>query len=216
MRSDKFLKSVVRIFSFLTILSGTVSTRRQKRCESSEIDMAGRQGVKVEPVSISRVVVGIEGRGIEDKGDEMRFQFKTRRPSGMLFYARRSSNDDEMIALRMENGHLFYTIICPYAHARLRLPIMTRMDDGHWHTVQFHRKRFQGFIELDKKTYFRHYPVNCGGFDSFVFGGIAPEDNNDVTRAVGKVDHFEGCLRNLETSVPFSNHISYTAVSVCK
>ncbi|ESO82874.1 hypothetical protein LOTGIDRAFT_229859 [Lottia gigantea] len=209
MLSENNLKCVIRIFSLLFVIE-VVSSRRPKLCESSDINIRGHQGVKIEPFSASRVEMSVEGPGFgAARTDEMKFQFKSNGESGILFYGSRDKNNNEMIVLRLRGGYLHYSMRCSIAHVHLRVPT-DRLDDGMWHTVKFFRGGYKGYIEVDKKIYFQPYRVNCGGFNYFIFGGVRPEHSDRISVPEGKGNHFDGCVRNVDLTVSVKRHISYT------
>lgn len=66
----------------------------------------------------------------------IKFEFRTTEDNGLLVYGRARGGPEDILALKLAGGKLYYTVRCPSLSADLlfRHP-MGKLSDGHWHSV---------------------------------------------------------------------------------
>lgn len=184
------------------------------KCKSA-INIFSSNGVYIESLNKSRVELPELHKGFTN-GHELRFEFKTTSPNGVLFYMTPSDRSSELVALDIINGHPRYHIRCKQLEATLTLS-RVRVNDGRWHKILFRRRNNRGKLYVDKEPYFHDYRVNCGAFTALTFGGVHPSKRyNGLRRELNtKKGHFEGCIRRVDVSTGVESRARYQGVSEC-
>ncbi|XP_060066396.1 laminin subunit alpha-4-like [Ylistrum balloti] len=185
------------------------------RCKSA-ISIFSSSGAYIESLNKSRVALPVLQKGFTT-GHEMKFEFKTTSPNGVLFYMTPERRQNELVALDIINGHPRYHIRCKQIEATLTLSRI-RVDDGRWHKIVFRRRNNRGKLFVDRSPYFHDYRVDCGAFTSLTFGGVDPNRKySNLHRELNtKHGHFLGCIRRVDVSTGVEeSRAQYQGVSEC-
>ncbi|KAL4235277.1 Laminin subunit alpha-2 [Mactra antiquata] len=214
------MSETIRIlkFIFLALICYTEARsvrRNRSACQGrSRIDIQSNDGVKIEPLSYSKVYIDSLAKPFHD-GHTLRFEFRTQSSNATLFYAVRRNDEYDMVSCGINEGFLHFKIRCKSSYVDLTIP--TRVDDGEWHKVKFQRRRKKGIIMLDDMEFFEQYYVGCGGFTSVNFGSTNPEHDNTLSihELKDKDGQLNGCIRKLHITTGIEAPPHYTAVSEC-
>ncbi|XP_069113908.1 neurexin 1-like [Argopecten irradians] len=185
------------------------------RCKSA-ISVFSNNGAYIESLNKSRVALPVLQKGFTT-GHEMKFEFKTTSPNGVLFYLSPERRQNELVAVDIINGHPRYHIRCKQIEATLTLSRI-RVDDGKWHKIVFRRRNNRGKLFVDRTPYFHDYRVDCGAFTSLTLGGVDPvRKYHNLQRELNtKRGHFLGCIRRVDVSTGVDeSRAEYHGVSVC-
>ncbi|KAK7114386.1 sex hormone-binding globulin-like [Littorina saxatilis] len=203
---------------FLTEWMNTAYARRSvRRLCKNEIDLMSDEGVRIEPVERSHVELQLADQNVRNR-NAIRFEFRTNAENGILFYGRSQAVPWELVALRLLSGDLHYKIHCSTLSADVLFPHSQKLNDGKWHTVvvRYRRGGLKTQIEVDGIRDTKTYEVSCDRMTSLVFGGVSPHDRNLVYERLGKVPHYDGCIRRVSIPTALRSPPKYYAISICE
>ncbi|XP_076470364.1 laminin subunit alpha-2-like isoform X2 [Babylonia areolata] len=205
---------------FLTLCIHPIHAARSvRRLCKNEIDLMSDEGVRIEPFQRSHVELLLADQKVRSR-NAIRFEFRTNRDNGILFYGRERQWDRqlELLALRLMGGDLYYKIHCSTVSADVLIPHPYKLNDGQWHSVvvRFRRGGMKTQIEVDGIKDSKIYEVSCRRMTSLVFGGVSPHDKHVVNRILGQTAHYDGCIRRVNVPPALRSPPKYFAISVCE
>ncbi|XP_022341553.1 uncharacterized protein LOC111135617 isoform X2 [Crassostrea virginica] len=180
------------------------------------MNILASEGVYIEPIAKSSVRLHNLHKPFED-GHILSFEMNATSANGVVFYMasrHHNPNKSEFIALEVVDSYFRYHIKCSHLNAMLTVPRIVA-DDKRFHKISFQRTRSRGKLMIDGRHFFKNFRVECRGFRSIVFGGLLPEDREHTNPLQKYESHFEGCIRNVDTSTGVTDEPRYRAVSQC-
>lgn len=196
--------------------------RSYRRLCKNEIDVLSSEGVYVEKYERSHVELPLAdlSSGKRYESATIKFEFRTKEENGLLFYGRREDESNELVAMNLTNGHLFYVIHCSTVSANVLIPHQQRLNDNTWHSVliRFRRggNKIRTQVEVDGIRDTKMYEVSCGPMTSLVFGGVRPQDKAMIKRKLVSYEHYEGCIRRVNMPYALRQPPKYYAISSCE
>ncbi|KAK7114729.1 hypothetical protein V1264_000736 [Littorina saxatilis] len=180
------------------------------------------EGVYLEPTERSHVELNLRHKthtpGLHRERHVIKFEFRTTEDNGLLVYGRARGGPEDILALKLAGGKLYYTVRCPSLSADLlfRHP-MGKLSDGHWHSVavRFRRDNMRMQVVVDRVRDTKAYATNCAELTSLVFGGVTPRDSQLLSGILGNVPHYSGCIRRVHIPRSLRVAASYYTVSTC-
>lgn len=216
-----FMEGVARELAVLLAFLTLCVTRGQEipsahgLC-SPVMNVFSSEGVYIEPIAKSSVRLHKLHKTFED-GHILSFEMNATSPNGVVFYMaskHQNPSKSEFIALEIVDSYFRYHIKCSHLNAMLTVPRIVA-SDAQFHKISFQRTRTRGRLTIDGIHFFKNFRVECKGFRSMIFGGLLPEDRTHTDPLQKYESHFEGCIRNLDTSTGVIDEPRYHAVSQC-
>ncbi|XP_062593041.1 uncharacterized protein LOC134254532 [Saccostrea cucullata] len=183
---------------------------------SSKMDVLTSEGIYIEPIAKSFVRLHRLHKPFGN-GHVLSLEMNATSPNGVVFYmASKHQHPDksEFIALEIVDRYFRYHIKCSHLNAMLTVPRIIA-NDRKFHKISFERSRSRGKLLIDGKRFFQNFRVECQGFRSIVLGGLLLEDRKHTNPLQKYESHFEGCIRNVDTSTGVAAEPRYHAVSQC-
>ncbi|CAG9836790.1 unnamed protein product [Diabrotica balteata] len=160
-------------------------------------------------------------RGKFRKVFDFRFEFRSKEPEGILFYASDigaklpSPDHKQYVAVYLSGGQVVFTFKGDGDAVIIKSKNV--YNDDKWHLVEFSRENFDGKLVIDQED------VSTGSLASkthtlniqvpFYIGGLAPELYNTAHMDLNTTATFSGCIRSMSmNNKPLDTAVEYGVI----